>query len=60
MVCLDPGVCPCSTMYMIHPAFLADLLESLVHGQVANRIVVPSQIADEAILALNRMLSIVA
>ena len=60
VVCLDPGVCPCSTMYMIHPAFLADLLESLVHGQVANRIVVPSQIADEAILALNRMLSIVA
>ncbi len=58
VVCLDPGVCPCSTMYMIHPAFLAELLENLVEGQVANRIVVPSQIADEAILALNRMLSI--
>ena len=58
--CLDPGVCPCSTMYMIHPAFLAELLERLADGEVLNQIVVPSQMADDAILALNRMLSIVA
>ncbi|MDP6742579.1 MAG: quinolinate synthase NadA [Candidatus Thalassarchaeaceae archaeon] len=60
VVCLDPGVCPCSTMYMIHPAFLAELLERLAEGEVVNQIVVPSQMADDAILALNRMLSIVA
>lgn len=58
VVCLDPGVCPCSTMYMIHPAFLADVLESLVAGEVVNQITVPEQISDDAILALNRMLSI--
>ena len=58
VVCLDPGVCPCSTMYMIHPAFLADVLESLVAGKVINQITVSEQIADDAILALNRMLSI--
>ena len=58
VVCLDPGVCPCSTIYMIHPAFLADVLESLVAGKVINQITVSEQIADDAILALNRMLSI--
>ena len=26
--CLDPVVCPCSTMYRIHPAYLAWVLES--------------------------------
>jgi quinolinate synthase len=45
---------------MIHPAFLADVLESLVAGEVINQIVVPKQIAEDAILALNRMLSITA
>jgi len=60
VVCLDPGDCPCSTMYMIHPAFLADVLESLVAEEVINQIVVPKQIAEDAILALNRMLSITA
>ncbi|MFT4232100.1 MAG: quinolinate synthase NadA [Leucobacter sp.] len=28
--CLDPVVCPCSTMYRIHPAYLAWTLEELV------------------------------
>jgi quinolinate synthase len=60
VVCLDPGLCPCSTMYMIHPAFLADVLESLVAGEITNQIVVPKQIAEDAILALNRMLAITA
>ncbi len=60
VICLDPGVCPCSTMYMIHPAFLAELLENLIEGNIVNQIVVPPQIADDAILALNRMLSIIA
>jgi quinolinate synthase len=32
----------------------------MVEGEVVNRIVVPKQIADDAILALDRMLAIVA
>ncbi len=56
--CLDPGVCPCSTMYMIHPSYLADLLENIVSDELPNRIVVPKQIADDAVLALDRMLDI--
>ena len=27
--CLDPVVCPCSTMYRIHPAYLAWALENI-------------------------------
>ena len=36
--CLDPVVCPCSTMYRIHPGYLAWVLEALVRGEVLNRI----------------------
>ena len=38
--CLDPVVCPCSTMYRIHPAYLAWVLEALVAGEVVNQITV--------------------
>ena len=31
--CLDAEVCPCSTMYMIHPAYLLDVLERLEAGE---------------------------
>ena len=31
--CLDPVVCPCSTMYRIHPGYLAWVLEELVAGR---------------------------
>lgn len=54
--CLDPVVCPCSTMYRIHPAYLAWVLENLVAGKVVNRITVDSQTAREAKVALQRML----
>ncbi|TAL41217.1 MAG: quinolinate synthase NadA, partial [Salinibacterium sp.] len=30
--CLDPVICPCSTMYRIHPGYLAWVLEALVRG----------------------------
>ncbi|MDP2950067.1 MAG: quinolinate synthase NadA, partial [Chloroflexota bacterium] len=30
--CLDPVVCPCPTMYRIHPAYLCWVLEKLVDG----------------------------
>ncbi len=56
--CLDPEVCPCSTMYMIHPAYLMDLLEKLVEGQVHNQITVSNEVQEGSLLALERMLSI--
>ena len=55
--CLDPVVCPCSTMYRIHPGYLAWVLEGLVRGEVLNRITVPTDIAEPARLALERMLA---
>ncbi|MCR2812106.1 quinolinate synthase NadA [Microbacterium sp. zg.Y1090] len=55
--CLDPVVCPCSTMYRIHPGYLAWVLESLVAGTVINRISVPQDVADPARVALERMLA---
>lgn len=55
--CLDPVVCPCSTMYRIHPGYLAWVLEGLVTGEVRNRIVVPDDVADPARVALERMLA---
>lgn len=55
--CLDPVVCPCSTMYRIHPGYLAWVLEELVAGRVVNRIEVPGDVAEPARLALERMLA---
>ncbi|MDX2375772.1 quinolinate synthase NadA [Microbacterium sp. LRZ72] len=55
--CLDPVVCPCSTMYRIHPGYLAWVLESLVAGETPNRITVPADVADPARVALERMLA---
>jgi len=56
--CLDDEICPCSTMYMIHPAYLMDVLERLVKGEKPNQIVVPKDVQEGALLALNRMLNI--
>jgi quinolinate synthase len=55
--CLDPVVCPCSTMYRIHPAYLAWTLESLVAGETPNRISVSDAVADDSRVALERMLA---
>ncbi len=55
--CLDPVICPCSTMYRIHPGYLAWVLEALVRGEVLNRIVVPDSVAVPARVALERMLA---
>jgi len=57
--CLDPVVCPCSTMYRVHPAYLAWALEGLAEGHVVNQIVVPAETARWAKVALDRMLEIV-
>ena len=55
--CLDPVVCPCSTMYRIHPGYLAWVLEALVAGEVLNVIEVPDEVAGDARVALERMLA---
>ncbi|GAB2559961.1 quinolinate synthase NadA [Leucobacter ruminantium] len=55
--CLDPVVCPCSTMYRIHPAYLAWTLESLLEGSVPNRIRVSDEVAGDSRVALERMLA---
>ena len=55
--CLDPVICPCSTMYRIHPGYLAWVLEALVDGKVLNQISVPSDVAAPAKIALERMLA---
>ncbi|MBG6107374.1 quinolinate synthase NadA [Frigoribacterium sp. CG_9.8] len=54
---LDPVVCPCSTMYRIHPGYLAWVLEALVRGEVLNQITVPELVATPARIALERMLA---
>ncbi|UFS59992.1 quinolinate synthase NadA [Subtercola endophyticus] len=55
--CLDPVVCPCSTMYRIHPGYLAWVLEAFVNGEVLNQITVPDDVAVPARVALERMLA---
>ena len=57
--CLDSVVCPCSTMYRIHPAYLSWVLDGLNAGVVVNQIKVDGQTRREARVALDRMLSIV-
>ena len=56
--CLDPVVCPCSTMYRVHPAYMAWVLESLVRGEVVNQLVVPDDHKQYARVALERMLAL--
>jgi quinolinate synthase len=58
--CLDPQICPCSTMYRIHPSYLLWILENLVEGNVLNVVTVPEDIARNARLALDQMLRLPA
>jgi quinolinate synthase len=58
VVSLDPLICPCSTMFRIDAAHLCWVLESLVAGEVPNRITVDAETATWAKVALERMLSI--
>jgi quinolinate synthase len=55
--CLDPVICPCSTMYRIHPGYLAWVLEELVAGRIVNRITVADAVQANARTALERMLA---
>jgi quinolinate synthase len=58
VISLDPLVCPCSTMFRIDLPHLAWVLEGLVKGEVRNRIVVDEETAQDARVALERMLAI--
>jgi len=60
VVCLDDQICPCSTMYRIHPTFLCWVLERLVAGEVVNQVRVPDAVAEWARVALRRMLEVTA
>ena len=57
--CLDSVVCPCSTMYRIHPAYLSWVLDGLNEGVVVNQIKVDQNTRKYSKLALERMLSLV-
>jgi quinolinate synthase len=56
--CLDPIICPCSTMYRVHPAYMLWVLEHLVRGEVVNEIKVDPETTRDAKIALDRMLSV--
>jgi quinolinate synthase len=58
VVSLDPLICPCSTMFRIDAPHLCWVLESLVNGEVINRITVDPVTAADARVALQRMLEI--
>ncbi len=59
VISLDDCGCLCSTMYRISPQHLCWVLESLVAGQVVNRVQVDEETRRWARLALDRMLEIV-
>lgn len=56
--CLDPVICPCSTMYRIHPSYLAWVLESILEGKIVNKIKVSTETQTNAKIALQRMLHV--
>ena len=56
--CLDEMVCPCATMYRVHPAYLLWVLEGLVAGFVINQITVDEEDQEFSKLSLQRMLDL--
>ncbi len=58
IVLLNDMICPCLTMNRIDLPHLLWSLESYCEGQVINRIQVSDEIAEQAVLALDRMLKI--
>ena len=55
---MSPTVCMCSTMFRIDPQHLLWTLENLTVGRVVNQIKVPKAEAEQARLALSRMLAV--
>lgn len=58
IVSLSGIQCACATMYRIDPSNLLWVLENLVEGRVVNPIRVAPEIAEGAMLALQRMLAL--
>ena len=56
--CLDSVVCPCSTMYRIHPAYLSWVLDGINEGVTVNQIKVDEDTKKYSKVALKRMLSL--
>ena len=54
--CLDPIICPCSTMYRVHPAYVLWTLAHLANGEVVNRVEVEPVTKKDALIALERRL----
>ncbi|KAA3626124.1 MAG: quinolinate synthase NadA [Proteobacteria bacterium] len=55
---MSPTVCMCSTMFRIDPQHLLWTLDNLVAGHVVNQISVPADEAEQARIALDRMLAL--
>ncbi len=55
---MSPTVCMCSTMFRIDPPHLLSALENLLEGNVVNQISVEPEVAEQARLALERMLEV--
>jgi len=58
VICLDPNVCVCTTMFRITPQHLLWALENLGEGNVVNGISVDERTRYHARVALDRMLSL--
>jgi quinolinate synthase len=57
--CLDPVICPCSTMYRVHPAYVLWALENLAAGNIVNQVAVDDETRRWSLVAMERMLSVV-
>jgi quinolinate synthase len=58
VVSLDDCFCVCSTMFRIDPPHVLWALEYLVEGRLVNVVSVPDDVARDAKVALDRMLTI--
>ena len=56
--CLDEMVCPCATMYRVHPAYLLWVLEGLLAGFLINQITVDEEDQIHSKKSLQRMLDL--
>lgn len=56
--CLDPVVCPCATMYRIHPAYVLWVLEGIMAGVGINIVEVDPVTKRDALVAVERMLEV--
>lgn len=58
IISLSPYQCLCTTMYRIRPRWLLESFRAIKNGKPINVISVPDEIKKDALIALDRMLSI--